>query len=306
MQSSTCYRHADRVTGVSCTRCSRAICTDCMTQASVGHHCPACIAEARSDVGRVRQMRWGRPGLSAGGVSPVTAALIALNVLVFFIDQGDPSIQFRFADNPLLVARGEVYRLVTAAFLHANFLHLGLNMFGLYLFGPHLERALGWPRFLALYLVSALGAGICFFFFASLGTFSVGASGAVFGLFGAMFVVLRSRGGDTSQILGMIVINLFIGASVPGIDNYAHIGGLLTGGTVAFLYERVFVSRPGRSQVAVQIAAVVMVVSLMAALAGARGRQLRDREGLLGMAVEPPAYVVDGVVAGNQSARSAS
>lgn len=229
--------------------------------------------------------------------------LIALNVVVFLVDQSDPTIQFRFADNPLLVARGDVYRLVTAAFLHANILHLGLNMFGLYMFGPHLERALGWPRFLALYMVSALGAGICFFFFASLGTFSVGASGAVFGLFGAFFVILRARGGDTSQIVGLIVINLFIGASVPGIDNYAHIGGLLTGGAVAFLYERMPV-RPGRSQVAVQLTAVVMLVALLASLAGVRSRQLREREGLLGRAV--PAYVADGVVVGSQAGRSPS
>lgn len=236
-------------------------------------------------------------------MTPAVLVLIALNILVFLVDQSDPTIQFRFADNPLLVARGDAYRLVTAAFLHANFLHLALNMFGLYIFGPQLERILGWPRFLALYLVAALGAGICFFFFASLGTFSVGASGAVFGLFGAFFVILRARGGDTSQIVMLIVINLFIGASVPGIDNFAHIGGLLTGAAVAFLYERT-PSRPGRSQVAVQLAAVVMVVAVLAALAGVRTRQLREREGLLGRAA--PSYVVEGVVVGSQAGRPLS
>jgi membrane associated rhomboid family serine protease len=303
VQSSTCYRHAERVTGVSCTRCGRTICTECMTQASVGHHCPTCMAEARRDPGKVRQVRWARPG-AATAATPAVLALIAVNVLVFLVDQSDPTIQFRYADNPLLVARGEVYRLVSAAFLHANVLHLGLNMFGLYLFGPQLERVLGWPRFLALYLVSALGAGICFFFFASLGTFSVGASGAVFGLFGAFFVIVRARGGDTSQIVGLIVINLFIGASVPGIDNYAHIGGLLAGGAMAFLYERV-PARPRRAQVGVQVAAVVMVVGVLAALAGVRSRQLRDREGVLGRA--EPAYVVDGaVVVGRQAGRPPS
>ena len=306
MQSSTCYRHADRVTGVSCTRCGRAICTECMTQASVGHHCPTCMAEARGDVAKVSQVRWGRPGMAATAVTPAVAVLIALNVLVFLVDRSDPTIQFRFADNPLLVARGDTYRLLTAAFLHANILHIGLNMFGLYLFGPQLERALGWPRFVALYLVSALGAGICFFFFAALGTFSVGASGAVFGLFGAYFVILRARGGDTSQIFGLIVINLFIGASVPGIDNYAHIGGLLTGGAVALLYERVSVARAGRSQVAVQLASVMVVVGLLVALAGVRSRQLRDREGLVGRSVDRPVQVVDGVVVGNQAVRSPS
>ncbi|MEO7837053.1 MAG: rhomboid family intramembrane serine protease [Acidimicrobiales bacterium] len=238
--------------------------------------------------------------------TPAVLVLIALNVVVFLVDRSDPTIQFRFADNPLLVARGDAYRLVTAAFLHANLLHLGLNMFGLYVFGPQLERALGWPRFVALYLVAALGAGICFFFFAALGTFSVGASGAVFGLFGALFVILRVRGGDTSQILGLIVINLFIGASVPGIDNYAHIGGLLTGGAVAFLYERVS-ARPGRSRMAVQVVAVVMVIGLLAVLAGVRGRQLRAREGLLsGRATGPPVYTWDGVVVGSHAGRPPS
>ena len=234
-------------------------------------------------------------------MTPVVLVLIALNILVFLVDQSDRTIQFRFADNPLLVARGDAYRLVTAAFLHANLLHLGLNMFGLYMFGPQLERILGWPRFLAMYLVSALGAGICFFFFASLGTFSVGASGAVFGLFGAFFVILRSRGGDTSQIVGLIVINLFIGASVPGIDNYAHIGGLLTGGIVALLYERMPV-RSGRSQVAMQLAAVVVLVAVLATLAGARSRQLREREGLLGAAAPEPAHVVEGAMASHRQA----
>lgn len=274
-----------------------------MIQASVGHHCPTCVSEARGDAGKVRQVRWDRPGAGGSGVTPTVLVFIALNVLVFAVDRSDPTIQFRFADNPLLVARGDAYRLVTAAFLHANILHLGLNMFGLYMFGPHLERALGWPRFLALYMVSALGAGICFFFFASLGSFSVGASGAVFGLFGAFFVILRSRGGDTSQIVGLIVINLFIGASVPGIDNYAHIGGLLTGAAVAFLYERMPV-RPGRSQVAVQLTAVVMLVVLLASLAGVRSRQLRAREGVLGQRVS--GYVVDGVVVGSQAGRLSS
>lgn len=270
-----------------------------MIQASVGHHCPTCVAEARSDPGKVRRVRWDRPGAAGSAVTPAVLVLIALNVLVFILDRSDPTIQGRFADNPVLVARGDNYRLLTAAFLHANVLHLGLNMFGLYMFGPHLERSLGWLRFLALYLVSALGAGVCFMFFGSLGTFSVGASGAVFGLFGAFFVILRARGGDTSQIVGLIVINLFIGASVPGIDNYGHIGGLLTGAAVALLYERVAV-RPGRSQVAVQLAAVVAVVVVLASLAGVRSRQLRARVGVLGPPV--PAYVVDGAVASHRQA----
>ncbi|HUR17828.1 MAG TPA: rhomboid family intramembrane serine protease [Acidimicrobiales bacterium] len=304
MQSTTCYRHADRATGASCTRCGRAICTECMIQAPVGHHCPTCVAEARGDTEKYRRVRWDRHNVGSRSAATTAAmVLIALNVVVFVIDRSDPTIQFRFADNPLLVARGDAYRLVTAAFLHANVLHLGLNMFGLYLFGPQLERSLGWARFVALYMVSALGAGICFFFFAALGTFSVGASGAVFGLFGAFFVILRARGGDTSQIVGLIVLNLFIGASVPGIDNYAHIGGLLTGGAVALLYERLPV-RHGRSQLAVQLAAVAGVVVVLASLAGVRSRQLRTREGVLGSGES--GYVVAGVVAGSQGGRPPS
>ena len=310
MQPSTCYRHADRVTGVTCTRCGRAICVDCMVQASVGHHCPSCVAEAARAPGGERRVRWDRPGRTA----PATVAvlgLIAVNVAVFLVDRSDPTIQLRFADNPLLVARGDVYRLLTAAFLHANLLHLGLNMFGLYLFGPPLESALGKVRFLALYLLSALGAGVCFYYFASLGTFSVGASGAVFGLFGAFFVMLRSRGGDTSQIVGLIVINLFIGASVPGIDNYAHIGGLLTGGAVAFLYDRAAAAAAGAAgpgatrrrdtgarAAVLQVVGVSVMIVVLAALAGSRGRQLRAREGV--------GYVVSGVVVGSQAGRPAS
>lgn len=285
-----------------------------MVEAPVGHHCPTCVDEGRGSTGKVRQMKWGRPGARTTNLTPAVACLIAANVAVFLLDQADHNIQFRFAGQPLLVARGEVYRLMTATFLHANLLHIGMNMFALYLFGPQLETVLGRVRFLAVYLVAALGGSICSFYFGPLSVYSVGASGAVFGLLGAFFVVLRARGADTSQVVGLIVINLFIGVAVPGIDNFAHIGGLLTGGLMAWLFDRL-PARGDRSHLAVQAGAVLAVVAVLVVLAALRGRELRARERLTAPAAVPavaaPArngagYRVVGVVEGSQAGRESS
>ncbi|MGH9282429.1 MAG: rhomboid family intramembrane serine protease, partial [Acidimicrobiales bacterium] len=164
MATATCYRHTDRTTGASCTRCARPICPDCMIQAPVGHHCPTCVQEARADMRKVQRVRYpSGPGIRLGAVC---GALIAVNVAVFMVDLGDPEITRRFADNAVLVAnRDEYYRMLTAAFLHAGLLHLAFNMFGLYAFGSQLEQVVGAPRFLALYLLSALGGSACSHFF---------------------------------------------------------------------------------------------------------------------------------------------
>src|SRR5204862_4637739 len=109
----------------------------------------------------------------------------------------------RLAMAPVLVADGEYYRLLTAAFLHAGLLHIAFNMGALYLFGPALERALGRGRFLALYLAAALGGSVASYLFSSRAALSVGASGAIFGVYGATFFVGRRLVADTSQIAGL-------------------------------------------------------------------------------------------------------
>ena len=267
----TCYRHGARVTGASCTRCERPICPDCMIEAPVGHHCPTCVQEAQGTMRHVRRVRYARGGTVAA--APVVLALIATNVAMFVIDVADPSLTRRFADNALLVAEGEYYRMLTAAFLHAGLLHLGFNMLALYLFGSQVERVLGVGRFVALYLLAAVGGSAVSHFFGPPATYGVGASGAVFGLLGAYLAIARARGLDTSQVAGLIAVNLFLGAVIPGIDNAAHVGGLVTGAVLAAAYEYGGRLR-GTAAAAVQAGAVAAVAAAIGVATVVRVDQL--------------------------------
>jgi membrane associated rhomboid family serine protease len=208
-----------------------------MRAASVGYQCPDDVADgARS----VRQARTTFGGRISGDTSRVTIALIALNVAVFVLGLllGQRELQARFANVPgapglFGVADGEFYRLLTAAFLHAGVFHLAVNMFALASLGPQLETALGRVRYLALYLLSALGGSTLSFLLSPVNTFGVGASGAIFGLFGAYFVIVRRLGGETGAITTLLLINLVITFAVPRIDWRAHLGGLIVGAVIA-------------------------------------------------------------------------
>jgi membrane associated rhomboid family serine protease len=218
-----------------------------MVQASVGFQCPECVREGNKGVRQARTTFGGRVSADA---SRVTTVLVAVNVVVFVLGLagGERQLQGDFADNALLVASGEYYRLLTAAFLHGGVIHVVANMLALLQVGPYLESALGRVRFVALYALSALGGSALSMAMTctqACGTdlerallseptsFSVGASGAIFGLFGALFVVVRKLGGDTGSITVLIAINTVIGFVVPIIDWRAHLGGLLTGAAVA-------------------------------------------------------------------------
>ena len=226
----TCYRHPSRETGVSCSNCGRAICPDCMTTTPVGMRCPEC-AKQRTRVVRMR---------GATKLPRVTYALLVLNVLAFFTEQGqftlfgseihgtviDEGVLFREA---LASPHDQYWRLLTSGFLHESILHIGLNMYLLYLLGLMLEPAIGSVRFAAIYF-TALLAGSFGVVFATGGA-SLGASGAIFGLMGAAVVELRSRGVSVMQsgIGGLIVFNLIFSFAVPNISIGAHIGGLIGG-----------------------------------------------------------------------------
>ncbi|MBW3638922.1 MAG: rhomboid family intramembrane serine protease [Actinobacteria bacterium] len=244
-----CYRHPGRETYVRCNRCERPICPDCMVAASVGFQCPECVAAGGKDVRQARTVFGGR---LTGDTSRLSIAIIALNVLVYLAGLllGERELQeqygnrtgglVRFVEGGRTfdvvlggVATGEYYRLFTAAFLHAGPLHLALNMFALAQLGPVLESALGRTRFLALYLLAALGGSALSFLVSDPGTLGVGASGAIFGLFGAYYIVMRRLGGETKSILVLLAINLVITFSIPIIDWRAHVGGLVTGALVA-------------------------------------------------------------------------
>lgn len=227
----TCYRHPNRETGVSCSNCGRPICPDCMTPTPVGMRCPECASEkTRVTRGAVGPGRYD---------TPATYVLIALNVVAYLAEIAgggggfsarDSSILFDFGLFGPFVAEGEWYRLLTCGFLHSSLFHIGFNMFALLILGRLLEPAIGTPRFVALYFAS-LFAGSFGALLLSPDALTVGASGAVFGLFGAGFVIARGRGLDTfaSEIGLLLLINLAITFAVPRISIGGHLGGLAAG-----------------------------------------------------------------------------
>jgi membrane associated rhomboid family serine protease len=234
----TCYRHPDRETAVSCSSCGRPICPDCMTPTPVGMRCPECSRQ------RTKVVRGAGGDATGFRRSPATYVLIAINVIAYLIEITAGSGGFDAGGRVVVdyalfgpsVAEGEWYRLLTSGFLHASLLHIGFNMFLLYLLGQLLEPALGTPRFVALYLASLL-AGSLGALLLDPNALTLGASGAVFGLAGATFVIARGRGMDAiaSQIGFLIVFNLIFSFLAPRISVGGHLGGLLGGAICALV-----------------------------------------------------------------------
>jgi membrane associated rhomboid family serine protease len=262
-----CYRHPKRETGVSCSNCGRPICPDCMTTTSVGMRCPECAR----DTTRVRR------GPVTGGDPVVTYVLIGINVAVAlggFLGGASASGGGGFGGSTLLddgsvsraaIANHEYWRLISAGFLHAGLAHLAFNMFALYILGTLLEPAVGRFRFGLIYFVSLL-AGSFGALLLEPNSPTVGASGAIFGLMGAAFVVMRNAGVNPLESgLGVwLVLNLVITFAVPNISIGGHIGGLV-GGTLCalFLYELRDLAR-----VPPQITAALCMAIGVAAVAG--------------------------------------
>ncbi len=279
-----CYRHPGRETYVSCVRCGRYACPDCMRSASVGQQCVECVGAGAQSTRRARTTFGGRPVTGA----VVTWTLLAINVAVFLVTWVRPGIvtdlemlgYASYAPGGALhgVAAGEWYRLITSAFLAPatglgglGFLDILFNMWALVFVGPSLEALLGRVRFLAVYLLSAVGGAVMYYYLAPWNYPAVGASGAIFGLFGAWFVVSRRLHLDTRGIAVLIGINLalsfFFHNAIAWQD---HIGGLLTGAllTAAYVYA------PRQNRTAVQVAATVAVVALLAVAIVVRNGQV--------------------------------
>ncbi|HEX7426935.1 MAG TPA: rhomboid family intramembrane serine protease [Mycobacterium sp.] len=255
-----CYRHPDRTTYVQCTRCHRYICPECMRDAAVGHQCEECVRAGARTVRQPQTQLGGR----AGSTTPiVTYGLIALNVLVFVAQSASSSLERELTLSPRAVAAdGDLYRLITSAFLHYGITHLLFNMWALYVVGPPLEMWLGRLRFGALYVLSALGGSVLVYLLAPLDSSTAGASGAVFGLFAATFVVAKKVNVDVRWVVVLIGINLVITFTVPSISWQGHLGGLITGGLVAVAYA--YAPREHRNLV--QAGATVGIVALFIAL----------------------------------------
>jgi len=308
-----CYRHPDKETYVRCTRCDRPICPNCMNEAAVGFQCPECVREgARTQ----RPVRTAFGGGTSGAQGTVTTALIVVNVLVFiatiissgkasavagggmggllggftplhewgslvtypvteYVNQNtDEHIQVLKAGG---MADGQYYRLFTSMFLHYGILHLGLNMWALWQLGRPLEAAFGRWRFLALYLVAGLGGSIAVYVFADPTSQTAGASGAIFGLFAALIVVLRKMKRSVAGIVPALVINLIFTFSVPGISIAGHLGGMVTGALVAagLAYA------PQKQRILIQSSTVAAMVVVLAILFAVRTAGLSLPAGIL-------------------------
>jgi membrane associated rhomboid family serine protease len=239
-----CYRHPDRETGVSCSECGRGICPDCMVFAPVGIRCPEHAGVAQ---GAARVTTGARRAAYEGGGALVTKTLIAINVLVFFMNLAQGSTLSRvsgslfergalYIGSPFTsgLADGEWWRLITSAFLHGSLIHLGMNMLVLWFIGSLVEEAIGRGRFLALYIVSGL-AGSAGALLLDPNAITVGASGAIYGILGAA-LVLEAQGSHVlgGQAFGLIVFNLVLTFAIPNISIGGHLGGL-AGGALAML-----------------------------------------------------------------------
>ncbi|MGW0907259.1 rhomboid family intramembrane serine protease [Streptomyces sp. NPDC002853] len=272
-----CYRHPDRETGISCARCERPICTDCMISASVGFQCPECVREG-SGTGHAPAAN--QPRTIAGGsiaTDPrlVTKILLGLNVAVFIavLAVGDRLVNElvligAWPPEPWVptegVAEGQWYRLVTSMFTHQEIWHIAFNMLGLWWLGGPLEAALGRARYLALYVLSGLAGGALTYVVADSDQASLGASGAIFGLLGATAVLMRRLNYDMRPVIALLALNLLFTFTWSGIAWEAHVGGLIAG--VAIAYGMVHAPRERRTLVQWGTCAVVLAVVLAAVL----------------------------------------
>jgi membrane associated rhomboid family serine protease len=233
-----CYRHPERATGLRCSRCGQPICGECAVPAPVGQLCPD-DAEDRPKVRRVTGAGRGLP--------VVTWSLLAINTVLLLVEVAlsgngiggliEPSTRalcrLGALNAPAVIEDGQYWRLLTVMVLHAGIIHWAFNSYALFIFGPTLEALLGRVRFLVLYIgcgFAASGASLLI----SHTQLGVGASGAIFGLLGALVAFFYRRRdvggrGALQNLLLVLALNLFIGARVANVDNVAHIGGFLAG-----------------------------------------------------------------------------
>ncbi|MFJ4036877.1 rhomboid family intramembrane serine protease [Microbacterium sp. NPDC090007] len=287
-----CYRHPDRQSFVLCQRCMRTVCSECRTPAAVGVICPECMAEqraAQTPAQKKAERRWAsRPMAVVSGDRPrMTLGIIAVTGLAYIIGiipgvGGVLSSLLAFNSIFLLPQAGFIqpWRLVTVALVHDGFFHVGLNMLALWFIGRSLEPLLGRWRFLALYILGAVGGSVAVALLAP-GVWTVGASGAIFALFGALLVIGRHIGADIRVIGILIAINFawpfvlagfnaigsgdFAGSlAAIGISWQAHLGGLLTGAVVGLIYSRTRAASQRRLQTGLMIAFTAALIALLA------------------------------------------
>lgn len=237
-----CYGHPNTPTRLRCSRCDRPICGRCAIPATVGQHCPECVAEARRSAPKVRS--------TFAAIAPATRAIIITAVIAFLGQAFVPGLTERFASHAPSIAAGEWWRLLTPMVLHGGVLHIFMNMYVLSMFGPVIERSYGTPAFVAIYVIAGYGGSAASYAFGSCGALGVGASGAIFGLAGALFAYFWRRRELSTMAPYLRGLMLFIGLNLligfgfnflpvgVQIDNLAHIGGLISGAAVGLGFDR--------------------------------------------------------------------
>ena len=265
-----CYRHPSRETGVSCSSCGRPICPDCMTPTSVGMRCPACAGEKT----KVRNYR----SIQRSSEPVVTQALMAINGIVFLTEVssgtqltgtglGGTVLAKGVLFGPAISVQHQYYRLLTAGFIHLSLQHILFNMLFLYFVGRDLELAIGRVNFVAVYFASLLAGSFGALLFQPLIP-EAGASGALFGLLGALIVIARDRGIPIwSSGLGItLVLNIVFSLTVSNVSIAAHIGGFF-GGVICGAAIIELGEKRGRPQAALAACVLVAAVSVAAAIA---------------------------------------
>lgn len=271
---SVCPRHPDREAYVRCQRCGRPACPECQRPAAVGIQCVDCVREAARTSPTARTVFGGR---ATDGTPVVTYAIIAICAVAYLAQRASGAVTRDFAFAPF-VGWTEPWRFVTAAFLHSpsTVFHILLNMFALWSLGQYLEPMLGRARFAALYLISGIGGQVAVTLLAGTPTLAglqsgqddawltavVGASGAIFGLFGALLVLNRHLGRSSAAMYATIAINAAFGFLYPGISWQAHLGGLVTGvvcAAVVVLFRRQGVRHLVWAALGAVLAALVVV-----------------------------------------------
>lgn len=283
----TCWWHPERQTGLRCTRCDRPACPDCLREASVGYQCIDCVqtGQKQQAASHAQYRRSGFGQRTVAGAVPqpkaiVTPVLIALNVLVFAftaIQAGNPlqnqnSATFEWGVLwPYAISfEGEWWRLLASGFLHYGLIHLAMNMFALWVLGRDLEMVLGRLRFVALYVVSLVGGAAAVYAFGEVNAATAGASGAIFGLMGAMAVVVFRLKLNPTNALVIIGLNVVLTISIPGISLLGHLGGLVVGVLVA----AALVYAPEKSRTTWQVGTLVFLTAALIGLMVFRDAQL--------------------------------
>ncbi len=264
-----CYRHPNRTTYLACSQCGRPICAECSIDAAVGQRCPECVRVVGTQKTVDVRRGWGTTGRGA----PMTTGIVAVTVAVFLFTFALPGVGHGLVDLLAMdnrwVAAGQWWRMVTVVLLHANFMHILFNMWALWVLGPQIEREAGSVRFLALYLGAATVGSAFAFFLGSPNDVGVGASGAIFGLFGVWLAgAVRHRRTAygrylLSQLLFLLAINAALPLLIQTISWQAHLGGLIAGYVVGDLWARMGRGRATAAYLAVPAAlAAVAVLSV--------------------------------------------